>query len=126
MLNGEGGYDVETQTEDYCLDRKTLQRTQRRVQAVGLDAKDTPHPASRLDADANADRNFSGEVDHFLGGAQTGVKPGEMKNSFLSFAAGETFSCMTGSCMTGESPCMRPPAGCSAWPRVPGLAKWSE
>jgi hypothetical protein len=95
-LNVEGGFDVKTVTEDYCVDKKTEQRSLRPVQAVCLDDKNTPHPASRLDDDTKVERDFSGEVYRCLAGSHMQVTLGEMKDGFPSFAAGETFSCAKG------------------------------
>jgi hypothetical protein len=80
----------------YCVDRIVEEFQVRPVQALCIDDKNTPHPASRLDDGDAVDGSFSGEVYRCISGTRMQVTLGHMVNGQASFASGETFSCLKG------------------------------
>lgn len=101
-LSVDGGYDtrlVEEQvigSENYCIDKLVEELKTRPLQAVCIDDKNTPHPASRVDGDVQVDNRYSGEVYRCVAGTHMQVTKGEMVNGVASFDTGETFSCAKG------------------------------
>lgn len=103
-LNVEGGEEryMETviekvpHTEEYCAETITMKQTLRPVQAVCLDDKGTPHPASRVDASKHVDGAYSGEVFRCMAGTNMQVTLGKLENGQASFAHGQTFACQKG------------------------------
>jgi len=98
----DGGYETRSSEEDvssveeYCIDRIREERVVRPVQAMCVDDRNTPHPASRLDAETSVDGRFSGEIYRCLAGSHMQVTLGQMSEGRASFAQGETFSCAKG------------------------------
>lgn len=80
----------------YCVDRIVEEFQARPVQALCVDDKNTPHPASRLDDSTTVDANFSGEIYRCIAGTHMQVTLGHMLNGQPSFASGDTFSCAKG------------------------------
>jgi hypothetical protein len=99
-LNVEGGLETRTVeedvTENYCIDRTREQRQVRPVQAMCVDDRGVPHPASRLDEDAQVGRDFNGEVYRCLAGSHMQVTLGRMVDGRANFDQGDTFSCQKG------------------------------
>lgn len=85
-------------TEESCLPQMQMMTTTmiRPVQAVCIDDKGTPHPASRLNADKSVARTYDGEVFRCLAGTHMQVTLGQIEHGEASFAQGETFSCAKG------------------------------
>ena len=83
-------------TEETCAPRIETRESVRPVQAVCIDDKGTPHPASRLTADEAVDVSYNGEVFRCLAGTHMQVTYGDIVNGQSSFAQGETFSCRKG------------------------------
>lgn len=101
-LNVDGGYETKTVDEEvsvseqYCIDKVSEVRVIRPVQAMCVDDRDTPHPASRVDDERQVGPGYRGEVYRCMAGTHMQVTTGEMVNGQPSFAAGETFSCKKG------------------------------
>ena len=83
-------------TEETCAPQISSRVAVRPVQAVCIDDKGTPHPASRLNADEAVSASYEGEVFRCLAGTHMQVTFGDMVNGQSSFAQGETFSCRKG------------------------------
>jgi len=98
----DGGYEtklVEEQvigSETYCIDKLIEELQIRPVQAVCIDDKNTPHPASRVDGEVAVNERYSGEVYRCVAGTRMQVTMGEMVEGKASFDKGETFSCKKG------------------------------
>lgn len=84
------------QTEEYCAETVKMQRTMRPVQAVCLDDKGTPHPASRVDASQRVDGAYRGELFRCMAGTNMQVTLGQIEDGKASFAHGQTFACQKG------------------------------
>ncbi len=103
-LNVEGGAEryMETitekvpTTEEYCDERISLQQSTRPVQAVCIDDKGAPHPASRVDASQRVPAGYKGELFRCMAGTSMQVTLGSLENGSASFAHGETFACRKG------------------------------
>lgn len=101
-LNVDGGYETRTveedvsTLEDYCIDKVKEELSRRPVQALCIDDKNTPHPASRLDDEAEVDGKFSGEIYRCMSGTHMQVTMGRMDAGKASFEQGDTFSCKKG------------------------------
>lgn len=101
-LQVDGGYETRTveeevtQLEDYCIDKIREELQQRPVQAMCVDDKNAPHPASRLDEDTGVDIKFNGEIYRCMAGTHMQVTLGALVSGSASFAQGETFSCAKG------------------------------
>jgi hypothetical protein len=101
-LNVDGGYETRTieedvaTLEDYCVDKIKEEIVSRPVQAMCIDDKNTPHPASRLDDHGQADKRFSGELYRCMAGTHMQVTIGKMDKGEPSFASGDAFSCAKG------------------------------
>ncbi|MEZ5946801.1 MAG: hypothetical protein R3C13_07860 [Hyphomonas sp.] len=83
-------------TEEICRDEISSTVAFRPVQAVCLDDKGAPHPASRLDNSKSVAGTFSGEVFRCMAGTQMQVTMGRLDGNQISFDRGETFSCQKG------------------------------
>lgn len=101
-LSVDGGYEtrlVEEQvigSENYCIDKLVEELRIRPVQAVCIDDKNTPHPASRVDGEVAVNERYSGEVYRCIAGTRMQVTMGEMVDGKASFDTGETFACKKG------------------------------
>jgi hypothetical protein len=108
-LQVDGGYETRmveeevAMTEQYCIDRIREKLTLRPVQALCIDDTNTPHPASRVDAETTVDRGYRGELYRCMSGTHMQVTLGEMTNGEASFASGETFSCLKGEALFHEA-----------------------
>jgi hypothetical protein len=98
----EGGYETKLISEDVlgveeiCVDKVKEEIRTRPIQAMCVDDKNTPHPASRLDGEVAIDSNFNGEIYRCVAGTHMQVTLGEMVNGAASFDKGEAFSCAKG------------------------------
>ena len=103
-LNVEGNVETYMETiteqvptvEEYCDERISIQETLRPVQAVCLDDKGTPHPASRVDATQQVPNGYQGELFRCMAGTSMQVTLGSIENGSASFAHGESFACRKG------------------------------
>lgn len=87
-------------TEETCAPQISSRVAVRPVQAVCIDDKGTPHPASRLTSDEAIAATYEGEVFRCLAGAHMQVTFGDIVDGQPSFAQGETFSCRKGEALT--------------------------
>ena len=84
-------------TENFCVDQVRETVATRTVQAVCLDDKGVPHPASRLDPSSAVDAGFSGELFRCMAGTSMQVTIGDASSGAnMSFADARTFSCAKG------------------------------
>ena len=90
-------------TEEYCAETVSVQQTIRPVQAVCLDDKGTPHPASRVDASQRVPAGYTGELFRCMAGTSMQVTLGSVENGSASFAHGETFSCRKGEALVHKT-----------------------
>lgn len=90
-------------TEEYCAETVSVQQTIRPVQAVCLDDKGTPHPASRVDASQSVPAGYTGELFRCMAGTSMQVTLGSVENGSASFAHGETFSCRKGEALVHKT-----------------------
>lgn len=90
-------------TEEYCAPQITQAAALRPVQAVCLDDKGTPHPASRVSAEERVNAGYNGEIFRCLAGTHMQVTLGQLDNGRSSFAQGETFSCRKGEALVHGS-----------------------
>ncbi|MEM1371963.1 MAG: hypothetical protein AAGG72_07020 [Pseudomonadota bacterium] len=104
QLNVEGGEEtfLETitekvpTTEEYCEDKITIKSITRPLQAVCIDDKGVPHPASRVDASDRVPTTYHGELFRCMAGTSMQVTLGTIENGTASFDHGETFACRKG------------------------------
>ncbi len=98
----DGGYDTQLVeeavrgTEEYCVDKIVDEYRTRPVQALCIDDRNTPNPASRVDGELSVDGNFNGELYRCVAGTHMQITLGEMIDGKASFDTGETFSCAKG------------------------------
>ena len=103
-LNVEGNVETYTETvteqvptlEKYCREEITYQMTWRPVQAVCLDDKGTPHPASRVDATTQVAPDHKGELFRCMAGTHMMITLGHLDQGKSSFAQGQSFACQKG------------------------------
>ncbi len=89
-------------TEEYCDEQISLQTTVRPVQAVCIDDKGTPHPASRVDASDRVPGSYHGELFRCMAGTSMQVTLGSLERGSASFAHGETFACRKGEALVHQ------------------------
>ena len=82
--------------EEFCEDKISIQTIIRPVQAVCIDDKGIPHPASRVDASEHVPASYKGELFRCMAGTSMQVTLGGGENGKASFAHGETFACRKG------------------------------
>lgn len=83
-------------TEEYCADQITQVSAIRPVQAVCIDDKGSPHPASRPDSSKRVSGSYSGEIFRCMSGTKMQVTLGRLDGTNASFDRAETFSCRKG------------------------------
>ena len=83
-------------TEEFCAPQISQAVALRPVQAVCIDDKGTPHPASQVTAGETISDGYNGEIFRCLAGTHMQVTLGQVHNGQSSFAQGETFSCRKG------------------------------
>ncbi|MEM9054085.1 MAG: hypothetical protein AAGB16_02060 [Pseudomonadota bacterium] len=89
-------------TEEFCEEKITVQSTVRPVQAVCLDDKGAPHPASRVDASDRVAPGYHGELFRCMAGTHMQVTLGSLEHGSASFAHGETFACRKGEALVHQ------------------------
>ncbi len=98
----DGGYETKLieedvpGTADICVDKIVEEFRTRPVQALCIDDRNTPHPASRVDGEMSVDGNYSGEIYRCIAGTRMQVTMGELVDGKASFEIGDTFSCAKG------------------------------
>lgn len=98
----DGGYETRVVEEaikgieEYCIDKIVEEFRTRPVQALCIDDRNTPHPASRVDGELSVSGNYTGELYRCVAGTHMQVTLGEMIDGKASFDTGETFSCGKG------------------------------
>ncbi|MDP3492193.1 MAG: hypothetical protein Q8R82_03700 [Hyphomonadaceae bacterium] len=98
----EGGYDTRLVedairgTEEYCVDKIVEEFRTRPVQALCIDDRNTPHPASRVDGEMAVSGNYTGELYRCVAGTHMQVTLGDMIDGKANFDTGEAFSCGKG------------------------------
>jgi hypothetical protein len=101
-LTINGGYETKLVeedvrgTEEICVDKIVEDRRTRPVQAVCIDDRNTPHPASRVDGEMAVDTRQSGEIYRCMAGTHMQVTLGEIVEGKASFEKADTFSCAKG------------------------------
>lgn len=101
-LTVDGGYEtklIEEEvkgTEEICVDKIVEELRTRPVQAVCIDDRNTPHPASRVDGEMSVDARQSGEIYRCMAGTHMQVTMGEMVEGRANFDKADTFSCAKG------------------------------
>ena len=101
-LTVDGGYEtklIEEEvkgTEQICVDKIVEELRTRPVQAVCIDDRNTPHPASRVDGEMSVDARQSGEIYRCMAGTHMQVTMGEMVEGRANFDKADTFSCAKG------------------------------
>lgn len=117
QLNVEGGHETYMETvleqipttEEFCEDKISIKKVIRPVQAVCIDDKGVPHPASRVDASDRVPTGYHGELYRCMAGTSMQVMLGSVENGTASFAHGETFACRKGEALvhgrTGKLTC---------------------
>jgi hypothetical protein len=83
-------------TEQFCAASSAQISSVRPVQAVCLDDKGTPHPASRVDDSARVPGSYSGELFRCVAGTAMQVTLGTYDGKTSRFDRAETFSCAKG------------------------------
>ncbi|MCR9271287.1 MAG: hypothetical protein NXH72_14940 [Hyphomonadaceae bacterium] len=109
-LNVSGGDETYMETvtekipteEEYCEDKISIKTVMRAVQAVCIDDKGTPHPASRVDASDRVPPAYKGELFRCMAGTSMQVTLGSIDQGHASFAHGETFACRKGEALVHE------------------------
>ncbi len=95
-LHVEGGEETITEIEEYCEDEISVKTITRPVQAVCLDDKGVPHPASQVEQGGSIAHSYKGELFRCMAGTNMQVTLGSMQDGTASFASGETFACRKG------------------------------
>jgi hypothetical protein len=83
-------------TEEYCVDEVSYRASFRAVQAVCIDDKGAPHPASQVDGGRDISAGYSGEVFRCLAGTRLQVTLGEIVEGRANFDHGQTMACAKG------------------------------
>lgn len=104
QLNVEGGAETYMETiteqiptkEQYCEDEFVIKSSLRPIQAVCIDDKGAPHPASQVTADGRIAATYTGEVFRCMAGTRMQVTVGQIEDDKASFKLGETFACQKG------------------------------
>ncbi len=81
---------------EVCVEDAAAEVVLRPVQAICIDDRNTPHPASRVDDGARVGNGFEGEVYRCMAGTHMQVTTGQMVDGKAEFATGETISCAKG------------------------------
>ena len=90
-------------TEEYCEETVAMSRAMRAVQAVCIDDKGAPHPASQVIGEKKISGTYGGEVFRCMAGTHMQVTLGSVENGHSSFAHGETFSCRKGEALVHKA-----------------------
>jgi hypothetical protein len=76
--------------------------SERIIQAVCIDDRNMPHPASRVSPDDAAPATFRGELFRCMAGTAMQVTLGRLENGKATFDGGETLSCAKGEALVHE------------------------
>ena len=103
-LNVVGGGERYTETvteevptvEEYCVDEVSYHTVHRAIQAVCLDDKGAPHPASQVDSGQSVPGSYKGEIFRCMAGTRMQVTLGEIKAGEANFDHGKTMACAKG------------------------------
>lgn len=90
-------------TEEYCEETVSMSRAMRAVQAVCIDDKGAPHPASQVIGEKKISGTYGGEVFRCMAGTHMQVTLGSVDKGHSSFAHGETFSCRKGEALVHKA-----------------------
>ena len=90
-------------TEDICIDPPELAGGLRPVQAICLDDKGAPHPASQVFDDRIVDADYSGEVYRCMAGTSMQVTLGALDGDVERFDGGQIISCAKGEALVHSS-----------------------
>lgn len=109
-LNVTGGEETYLETiteqvpsqEEYCEDEFVISKTLRPLQAVCIDDKGVPHPASRVDASDRVPAGYQGELYRCMAGTNMQVTLGHVEAGKASFKHGETFACRKGEALVHQ------------------------
>ncbi|MEM9570856.1 MAG: hypothetical protein AAF996_05280 [Pseudomonadota bacterium] len=109
-LNVEGGEETYLETiteqvpkiEEYCEDEFVMTSSIRPLQAVCIDDKGVPHPASRVDASDRVPAQYKGELFRCMAGTSMQVTLGTVEHGKASFTHGETFACRKGEALVHQ------------------------
>ena len=109
-LNVEGGEETYLETvteqvpttEEYCEDEIVMTSSIRPLQAVCIDGKGVPHPASRVDASDRVPASYHGELFRCMAGTSMQVTLGTIEHGKASFTHGETFACRKGEALVHQ------------------------
>ncbi len=83
-------------TEEFCEDEFVISKTVRPLQAVCIDDKGVPHPASQVNASDRVPTGYHGELYRCMAGTSMQVTLGHVEGGKASFTHGETFACRKG------------------------------
>lgn len=89
-------------TEEFCEDKISIQTVVRPVQAVCIDDKGVPHPASRVDASQHVPAAYHGELFRCMAGTSMQITLGQIEHDKASFTHGETFACRKGEALAHQ------------------------
>lgn len=89
-------------TEETCVDEVRETVEVRAIQAVCIDDKGTPHPASQVFPERSIAGDYSGEVFRCLAGATMQVTIADSADVSPTFSAGRSFSCAKGDALTHQ------------------------
>ncbi|WP_300380346.1 hypothetical protein [Henriciella sp.] len=103
-LNVEGGAETYTETvteqvptlEEYCVDEVSYRTVHKAVQAVCIDDKGAPHPASQVESGQSVPASYEGELFRCMAGTRMQVTIGGIEAGEASFDHGRTLSCAKG------------------------------
>lgn len=111
QLNVEGGEETYLETiteqipvtEEFCEDEFVMTSALRPIQAVCIDDKGVPHPASQVDASDRVPSAYSGEVFRCMAGTRMHVTMGHVVEGQASFEHGEAFGCRKGEALVHKT-----------------------
>lgn len=82
--------------EEVCVRPSQPQVMVRPIQAVCIDDKGTPHPASQVSSERSVPGNYEGEIYRCMAGTAMQVTVGMIKDDQPSFEQAQSFSCQKG------------------------------
>lgn len=85
-----------SEAAEVCVEEETAAVALLPVQAICIDDRNTPHPASRVDDGERVGAGFEGELYRCMAGTHMQVTTGRMVDGKAEFATGETISCAKG------------------------------
>ena len=88
--------------EEFCEDEFVISKTVRPIQAVCIDDKGVPHPASQVDASDHVPAGYHGELYRCMAGTGMQVTLGHVEDGKASFTHGESFACRKGEALVHQ------------------------